>query len=139
MTQNTVSSEQIWEAFREHRKESERKLLAFQRRETAENDVKNDGEESLDMQDQLVAAEKRRSLPLELLAEEWLREECGDVATKTYLIDNLLPTLILGLEKLLTEVSNVPHDVQDIFPHIQSQYVHVPLSPTGIGERTGRY
>lgn len=140
MSQNTVSSEQMWEAFREHRKESERKLLeTFLRTETAEKDVS----ESHEIQDQLVAAEKRRSLPLELLAEEWLREEYGDVATKTYLMDKLLPTLILGLEKLLTEVS-MQCSVQDksqsfTFSHNTLSMCLSLSLPTGFREGAGRY
>ena len=138
MSQNTVSSDQIWEAFREHRKESERHLLeAFLKAETAEKD---DGE-SQNVQDQLVAAEKRRSLPLELLAEEWLKEECGDIATKTYLMDKLLPTLILGLEKLLTEVSmqrSVSARQNPVLIFSLSMSLPLSLLP-GIREEAGRY
>lgn len=55
--------------------------------------------------DQLCAAESRWSLPLELLAGEWLDEKCGgNTEIKIYIIDRLLPTLILGIDKLLTEV-----------------------------------
>lgn len=139
MSQNTVSSDQMWEAFREHRKESERHLLeAFLKTETAEKDDC----ESQDMQDQLVAAEKRRSLPLELLAKEWLREECGDVATKTYLMDKLLPTLILGLEKLLTEASIAMFCAryQSLYSVTTASQCPCPsLSPTGLREGAGRY
>lgn len=97
----SLNTEQRWDAFREYRKKSERQLLKISlKTETDVKDAKND----LESQDQLCAAETRRSLPLELLAGEWLNEQCSEVASKTYVMDKLLPTLILGMEKLLTEV-----------------------------------
>ena len=47
----------------------------------------------------------RRQIPLELLAREWLSEQKAGVDTRTYLVEKLLPTLVVGVEKLLTEVS----------------------------------
>ena len=52
----------------------------------------------------MTAAERRRSIPLELLAREWLGQQDGGPEIKAYLVERLLPTLIMGLEKLLTEV-----------------------------------
>ena len=97
---DAVTMEQSWDAFRKHRKESEQQLLRSQKEETDAKDETNEFES----RDQLLAAEWRRSLPLELLAGEWLKEQCGEVGTKTYVMDKLLPTLVLGMEKLLTEV-----------------------------------
>ena len=93
--------DQRWEAFRKYRKESERQLLI--KPQKTEADVKSE-KNDLECSDQLLAAEWRRSLPLELLAGEWLKEQCGEAATTTYMMDRLLPTLILGIEKLMTEV-----------------------------------
>lgn len=47
----------------------------------------------------------RQQIPLELLAREWLSEQRADLNTRTYLVEKLLPTLVVGVEKLLTEVS----------------------------------
>lgn len=47
----------------------------------------------------------QRHVPLELLASEWLTEQRAGFDTRAYLAENLLPTLVLGAEKLLTEVS----------------------------------
>ena len=48
----------------------------------------------------------KRQIPLELLAREWLSEQKAlGVDTRTYLVEKLLPTLVVGVEKLLTEVS----------------------------------
>ncbi|CAI8029567.1 EF-hand calcium-binding domain-containing protein 5 [Geodia barretti] len=51
---------------------------------------------------QLCAAESRLSLPLELLAGEWLEQRGRGTS---YLMGSLLPTLVLGMDKLLTQVS----------------------------------
>ena len=56
--------------------------------------------------DQLLAAELRWNLPLELLAAEWLEDERLRGEDAVYVMNNLLPTLILGIDKLLGEVSN---------------------------------
>ncbi|XP_041052656.1 EF-hand calcium-binding domain-containing protein 5-like [Carcharodon carcharias] len=45
-----------------------------------------------------------KKVPLDLLAEEWFNENNLTVQTRLYLLEKLLPTLILGLEKLLMEV-----------------------------------
>ena len=100
MSQSAVTIEQRWDAFRAYRKESEKQLLRSQKEKTDAKDEANEPES----RDQLRAAEGRRSLPLELLAGEWLKEQCGEAGSKTYVMDRLLPTLVLGMEKLLTEV-----------------------------------
>jgi hypothetical protein len=46
-----------------------------------------------------------RKIPVDILAREWLNETKPNVETRAYLLDKLLPTLILAVEKLLTEVS----------------------------------
>ena len=47
-----------------------------------------------------------RNVPVDMLAMEWLSEQRATVDTRAYLVDGLLPTLVLGVEKLLTEVSS---------------------------------
>ncbi len=53
-------------------------------------------------QNDKVAANK---VPLELLARDWLNEQQTTTELRVYLVKNLLPSLVVGLEKLLTEVS----------------------------------
>lgn len=43
-------------------------------------------------------------LSVDLLAKEWLESQFFDLDSRVYLLDKLLPTLVLGLEKLLIEV-----------------------------------
>ncbi|KAK6184453.1 hypothetical protein SNE40_006921 [Patella caerulea] len=50
------------------------------------------------------ARETARKISVELLAKEWLSENQATVEIRAYLVDKLLPTLILGVEKLLTVV-----------------------------------
>ena len=57
-----------------------------------------------DSRDQLCAAGSRYSLPLELLAKEWLEDGERRGEDVEYVIDTLLPTLILSIDKLLSEV-----------------------------------
>ena len=45
-----------------------------------------------------------RSVPLDLLAREWLNDNDITLDVRIYLIENLLPSLVLGVEKLLIEV-----------------------------------
>ena len=45
-------------------------------------------------------------VPLELLAREWLNEQNATSETRCYMVEKLLPTLVIGLEKLLDEVSS---------------------------------
>ena len=47
-------------------------------------------------------------LSVDLLAKEWLESQFFDLDTRVYLLDKLLPTLVLGLEKLLIEVGKRP-------------------------------
>ena len=47
-------------------------------------------------------------LAVDMLAKEWLEAQTFDLDSRAYLIDKLLPTLILGLEKLLIEVGQRP-------------------------------
>ncbi|XP_033627840.1 EF-hand calcium-binding domain-containing protein 5-like isoform X1 [Asterias rubens] len=44
-----------------------------------------------------------RRIPIDSLAMEWLNENNVTVDARAYLLDKLLPTLILGIEKLLLE------------------------------------
>ena len=45
-----------------------------------------------------------KTLPFEILAQDWLSDQQASVETRAFLVDRVLPTLILGIEKLLVEV-----------------------------------
>lgn len=45
-----------------------------------------------------------RTIPLDLLAKDWLNDNEITADIRMYLIDKLMPTLILGVDKLLKEV-----------------------------------
>lgn len=45
-----------------------------------------------------------RTVPLDVLARDWLNDNDLTSDVRVYLVENLLPTLILGVEKLLNEV-----------------------------------
>lgn len=45
-----------------------------------------------------------RTVPLDVLARDWLNDNEITSDARVYLVENLLPTLILGVEKLLNEV-----------------------------------
>ncbi|XP_028400288.1 EF-hand calcium-binding domain-containing protein 5-like [Dendronephthya gigantea] len=47
---------------------------------------------------------QNRIVPLDVLAREWLDDNPVGMEQRIYLIENLFPSLIMGLEKLLTEV-----------------------------------
>lgn len=98
---SVATGEQTWEAFRQRRQASERTLLAA-RAATRSSEISSSNVKHA--QSQMTAAERRRSIPLELLAREWLGQQDGGPEIKAYLVERLLPTLIMGLEKLLTEV-----------------------------------
>ena len=44
-------------------------------------------------------------LPLEILAREWFDRQEASIGMRYYLVENLLPTLVIALEKLLIEVT----------------------------------
>ncbi len=45
------------------------------------------------------------TVPLELLAQDWLNEQQpSSNEQRTYLIEHLLPSVVVGLDKLLAEV-----------------------------------
>lgn len=46
-----------------------------------------------------------RKIPVELLAKEWLTVSEASVETRAYILDKVMPTLILGVEKLLNAVN----------------------------------
>ena len=54
-----------------------------------------------------VEVNAQRRVPLDMLAREWLNEQRASVDTRAYLVEKLLPTLVIGVEKLLTEVRPV--------------------------------
>ena len=47
-----------------------------------------------------------RKIPMEILAEQWLKHHAETAEMRAFLVDKILPTLIMGIEKLLTEVDN---------------------------------
>lgn len=56
-----------------------------------------------------ISPEERKAaskVSLEVLADEWLNQQNASLEMRYYLVENLLPTLVVGLEKLLTEVSS---------------------------------
>nr|XP_011450061.1 EF-hand calcium-binding domain-containing protein 5 isoform X2 [Crassostrea gigas] len=44
-----------------------------------------------------------RKIPIEVLARDWLNENEATLEVRTYMVDKVLPNLILGVEKLLSE------------------------------------
>ncbi len=46
-----------------------------------------------------------RRVPIELLALEWLNEIEASIETRAYLVENFLPILVLGCEKVLKEAN----------------------------------
>lgn len=44
-----------------------------------------------------------RKIPMEMLAKEWLNANKATVETRVYLVEKVLPTLIIGVESLLME------------------------------------
>lgn len=84
--------EKLWERFRERRKDQSvqiSKAKATKKRR------------------KLSEAERvvHSKVPLELLAREWLSDQNASVEMRRYMVEKLLPTLVIGLEKLLNEVS----------------------------------
>ena len=50
------------------------------------------------------ARELARKIPMEMLANEWLSDNEESAETRAFLVDKIMPTLIMGVEKLLVEV-----------------------------------
>ena len=44
-----------------------------------------------------------RQIPVQLLALEWLNKIDASIETRAYLVENFLPILVLGCEKVLKE------------------------------------
>ena len=90
----TWIEEKRWSTFKEARNQKSGKLSnskAVQRRRLSE----------LTKQEKTVHSK----VPLELLARDWLNEQRANPEMRSYLVETLLPSLVIGLEKLLTEVS----------------------------------
>ena len=83
------------EAFQESRAEKTRKLAA----ERAAKRSKKSGSGP-----ETPTASAQVRAPLDLLAREWLDERKAPADARAYLVEKLLPTLVVGIEKLLTEV-----------------------------------
>ena len=88
------ATEKRWESFRNSKEQKSQKI----------SHIKTTRKRRLS---QLTQQEKNAhsKLPLEMLAKEWLNEHRAGIDTRCYLVEKLLPTLVVGLEKLLTEVS----------------------------------
>lgn len=54
-------------------------------------------------------------IPIDLLAEEWLQGDSQDKHTKLYLIERVLPVLVMGLENLLVQVGKKGLEDQEGF------------------------
>ena len=83
--------ERRWEKFREDRKA---KSILISKAKAAKKRRLTDAERAA-----------HSKIPLELLAREWLNEQNASSDTRCYMVEKLLPTLVIGLEKLLNEVS----------------------------------
>ncbi|XP_067823984.1 EF-hand calcium-binding domain-containing protein 5-like [Heptranchias perlo] len=59
-------------------------------------------------------ANLEKKVPMDLLTKEWFNENKMTVQTRIYILEKLLPTLILGLEKLLVEVEKKDLTVLEI-------------------------
>ena len=45
-----------------------------------------------------------RKIPMEILARDWFKDQAATVEMRAILVDKILPTLIIGVEKMLIEV-----------------------------------
>lgn len=57
-----------------------------------------------DAESKEIARLVARTIPLDVLAKDWLNDNEITSEVRIYLLENLMPTLILGVEKLLNEV-----------------------------------
>ena len=96
----TWASTQRWEAFRERRRKTYKEISARRAARRSVSDL-TQGERAA-----------HRNVPLEILAKEWLNERRASVEMRAYLVDKLLPTLVVGVEKLLHEV-NEPYTIDN--------------------------
>lgn len=55
--------------------------------------------------DATISCSTQRQLPIDLLAKEWLNLAKPSIDSRLYLLEQVLPPAILGVEKLCTEVS----------------------------------
>ena len=58
-----------------------------------------------DSTDASSSSSMQRQLPIDLLAKEWLNLAKPSIDSRLYLLEHVLPSAILGVEKLCTEVS----------------------------------
>ena len=52
-----------------------------------------------------MTLQRTKKIPLDLLAKDWLDNIGASDELRVYLVENALPSLVLGLEDLLVEVS----------------------------------
>lgn len=62
------------------------------------NEKRNRNTKAENEVDELVA----RKVPFDLLTKEWLTNNNVSIGERTYILEKLIPTLVLGVEKLLT-------------------------------------
>ena len=74
----------------------------------AKHKSKLDGKISTRQLEKRQIEKTKLQLSVDILAKEWLESQFFDLDTRVYLLDKLLPTLVLGLEKLLIEVGKRP-------------------------------
>ena len=65
--------------------------------------AKRQAKTEINQQTREEAVKLAKKIPIELLAEDWLSENDASVETRAYAVDKVLPTVILGVEKLICE------------------------------------
>ena len=86
-----------WVRFRKKRQATDDKILRqLARKNTLANLEKQSSQERI---------RHKRQLPVDILAREWLNLVSLSPESRIYLLENILPLVILGIEKLCTEVS----------------------------------
>ena len=78
-----------------------------EKRKAVFHDAKKARQARLPVRRKLSEGEREAAsrVPLDMLAREWLNDHRATLETRSYLVEKLLPTLVVGLEKLLREVT----------------------------------
>lgn len=66
--------------------------------------VKRDERKELNQVTREEARRLAKKIPMEALAKDWFKDNRATIETRAFLVDKILPTLIIGCEKLLIEV-----------------------------------
>jgi hypothetical protein len=64
-----------------------------------------------------------RKVPIEMLALEWLNQIDASIETRAYLVENFLPVLVLGCERVLKEA-----DKKDLIQENKSDLNYNPIN-----------